>query len=306
VAQETYGQTWNKLLLYAPACPTALAREMVRQAYRSVIDAHYWSELRQDDEIYVKATYNTGTVDLTNGSATVTGSGTNWTSDPHLYQQFAVGTRTPWYTIIAVNDVDDITLDRPYTGADVSGGLYTIGSWYLEFPTDLSVIEEVRDKDNNWKITSHYYNQQYLDRIDSSRQSSGTPVCIVPAPPRTDTNGDLIPRYELWPRTSEKTYLYRYYKNHDVTDNTDRFIDAISSETVLYKALSLLAMWPGTADQPNPLFSPDNHRMYNSQFEEKLRDAIVADHDRAQLMIDYNDTGLRYPADSKFFQTHPL
>jgi hypothetical protein len=279
---------------------------MVRQAYRTVLDAHYWSELRQDDEIWVKARYSTGTVDLTNGSATVTGTGTTWTTDPHQFQQFSFGSRTPWYDIITVVSPTELTLDRPYTGADVTDGSYEIGSFYLEFPTDLEVIEEVRDRDNNWKITSHYYNQQYLDRIDSSRQSTGTPVCIVAAPPRTDSNGNVIPRYELWPRTDQKTFLYRYYKRHDVDANTDRFIDSINSETVLYKALANLAMWPGTADQPNPFFSADSHRTYTKIFEEKLRDAIVADHDRAQLMVDYNDTGLRYPADSKFFQTHPL
>jgi hypothetical protein len=50
----------------------------------------------------------------------------------------------------------------------------------------------------------------------------------------------------------------------------------------------------------------DLHKQYVQMFEEKLRDAIVADFDRAQLMIDYNDAGLRYPADAKFFQTRPL
>lgn len=305
--QETYGQVWKKLLLYAPNCPTALAREMVRQAYRSVLDAHYWSELRQDAEVYIPARYGEGTADLTNGSATVNGNGTTWTTDPHQFMQFSVGSRTPWYTIATVVGPTELTLDRPYAGGDLTATPYEIGKFYLDFPTDLEVLEEVRDRENNWKITTHYYNQAYLDRIDSSRQSTGTPVCIVGAPPRTDpTTGDVIPRYEMWPRTSEKVFLYRYYKRHDVDANTDRFIDAFNSELVVYKAIANLAMWPGTQDQPNPFFSMDNHRTYTQMFEEKLRDAVVADVDRVQTMIDYNDTGLRYPADAKFFQTHPL
>lgn len=305
MAQDTFGQTWNKLLLYVPDLDPALAREFVLQAYRSVLNAHYWSELRKDDEIYVPSEYTTGTVDVTQNSAIISGNGTAWTAAMQ-FRQIALGNRAPWYTIISVDNPTQITVDKVYEAEDATAVSYAIGQYYLEFPTDLEVFEDIRDRENAWRITTHYYNQEYLDRIDSARLSTGTPVCIVPASPRTDSSGNVIPRYELWPRTSDKNYVFRYYRRHTVTSNSDRFIDAIDPEVVLYGALHLAALYPGTVSAPNPQFSMELHKSYSQLYEEKLRDAIVADHDRAQLMIDYNDAGLRYPADAKFFQRHPL
>ena len=169
MAQVTFGETWNKLLLYVPDLDPALAREFTRQAYTSVIDAHYWSELRKDDEIYVPVEYNTGTVDVTQGSPIITGNGTAWTADMQ-FRQIALSNRAPWYTIISVDSPTQITVDKNYEAESTTRLSYSIGQYYLEFPTDLEVFEDIRDRENAWRITTHYYTQEYLDRIDSARR----------------------------------------------------------------------------------------------------------------------------------------
>jgi len=200
-ANQTFRQVWNKVLLYAPDLPPPLAMEFVRNTYRLIMGDHYWSELRADKEFLIPAIYTTGTATVTNGSATVTGVGTAW-DDTLVYRQLSVDNIAPWYTITAVDDgLQTLTLDRNYEG--ISGTYsYMIGQFYVEFPTDLMVLEKIRDQQNGWYLVTQWYSQEYLDRVDAKRMSSGTPVIAIAAPPRTHTDGTIIPRYELWPRAN--------------------------------------------------------------------------------------------------------
>lgn len=307
MAQETFGQIWNKVLLYAPDTPVPIVQEAVKRAYRTIVGYHYWSQLRADSEILIPAVYNTGTVDISQGSTTVTGDGTAWTT-AMIGRQFAYGSVTPWYTITAVDDLlQTLTIDRAFELPSVNDGTYVIGQFYLEFPTDLGVLLHIRERNNNWHITPHYYNQEYLDRVDPYRQSSGTPVCIVAAPPRRGGDNVIIPRYELWPRPSAETLaMFRYYKNSELVNATDRPIDVLRPEAIIYGALMDIAMWPGTGQKTNPFFNADVHKQYKEAFEEALHDSELADIDLHQTMVDYTESGLRYPMDLKYWQNHPF
>jgi len=81
--------------------------------------------LSQDD-------YTTGTITtLANGSTSVTGSGTSWTSSM-VGRYFRIDDDMEWYKISAVGGSTSITLEKEYQGVSISGGSesYTIG----EFP----------------------------------------------------------------------------------------------------------------------------------------------------------------------------
>ncbi len=254
MAQETFAQLWNKVLLYAPDVPVPIVQEAVKRAYRGIVGAHYWSQLRADGEILIPAVYSAGTVDITQGSQTVVGTTTVWTASM-VGRQFAYGSVAPWYTITAVDVIgQELTLDREFELPTVTDGTYVIGQFYLEL--------HIRERNNNWHITPHYYSQEYIDRIDPYRQSSGTPVCIAAAPPRRGSDNVIIPRYELWPRPSAETLvMYRYYKNSELSAASDRPIDVLRPEAIIYGALMDIAMWPGTGQKPNPLFNMEVHKM---------------------------------------------
>lgn len=67
--------------------------------------------------------YTTGTVSATNGSSTITGSGTSWTSS-------MVGRYIKivdfWYKIASVTDATHLTIYGEYNEGDVTGSSYTI------------------------------------------------------------------------------------------------------------------------------------------------------------------------------------
>jgi hypothetical protein len=100
--------------------------------------------------------------------------------------------------------------------------------------------------------------------------------------------------------------MFHYYKNAELSVSTDRPIDVLRPETIVYGALKDLAMWPGSGAKPNPLFNMEAHKMYKEAFDEALHDSEMADIDLDQRMVDYSTAGLRYPMDMKYWQNHPF
>jgi len=74
--------------------------------------------------------YTTGTVDITNGSTVVTGSGTSWSSNVKAGDYFGVGddinSITKWYKIASVDSDTQITLEIAYEESSQTGVNYVI------------------------------------------------------------------------------------------------------------------------------------------------------------------------------------
>ncbi|MEC8140289.1 MAG: hypothetical protein VX058_08950, partial [Pseudomonadota bacterium] len=74
------------------------------------------------------AWYRVGTVNVTVGSQSVTGVGTNWQNDVisiAIGDIFTLDTKT-WYEVTAVNSDTSITLDRVFEGSTSNGENYAI------------------------------------------------------------------------------------------------------------------------------------------------------------------------------------
>lgn len=69
--------------------------------------------------------YSTGNLTATNNSATITGSGTTWTSA--MIGRWLFAPDGYWYRIFNVNSTTSITLETTYEGTTTAGSSYTIG-----------------------------------------------------------------------------------------------------------------------------------------------------------------------------------
>jgi len=311
---NTFGQLWNRVLLYAPDLPPPLAQEFIKITYHNVIGDHSWTDTRKDAEFLLPDAYTTGTLTVTNGSASVLGAGVNFAnSSLYVGRQLAVGNIAPFYTITDVTQAipsgtyDTLTLDRAYANSTEAGVTYSIGQYYVEFPTDLYVLERIRDQANGWYLITQTYNQEYLDRVDVRRQATGTPTLCVVAPYRTDAStGIVYPRYEVWPRVQAKRfYAYRYRTNPELSANSDRPISALSPEVLVFGALRQAAIWPGTKDRANPYFSQELHATYTKMYDDALQNSIQQDMERNQEMVQVADDPRRsFPFDAKYIQGH--
>lgn len=74
--------------------------------------------------------YTTGTITVTNGDATVTGSGTSWATstnaDTNEYIKLPDG---KWYKIASIASNTSLEIEVSYQGATLSGQSYTISPW---------------------------------------------------------------------------------------------------------------------------------------------------------------------------------
>jgi hypothetical protein len=74
-------------------------------------------------KLYGSNIYNTGTVSVTNGTTTVTGSGTAWNSSMVGKKIFLNDT---YYTVASVSSLTSLDTDSDYSGANLSGAVYSI------------------------------------------------------------------------------------------------------------------------------------------------------------------------------------
>lgn len=307
MAQQTFGQLWQKLLLYAPGLPPALAQQFIKNSYNRIVNYHYWSELFTDWEKVLATEYSTGTVSVTNGNTAITGTSTVWTAAMTGRQiKFDDADGQPYYTFTRVTDTTG-TLDRAYQGATDTSTTYSIGEYYVEFPSNLAVLDDIRDIDQNWRLRRQFHQPNYLDLIDAKRSNEGSPTLYVAAPPRIDGTGTTYPRYEFWPRPSGGTHLVaRYIKTSELSANTDYPVAAVLPEAIIYGALVDLCIWPGSPERPNPYFNLDLHAKYVKMYDDAVRDSELGDLDISQRMITYPEQDGGYPADANFLQAHGL
>jgi hypothetical protein len=129
-----------------------------------------------------KDDYDTGTITITNGSVTVTGSGTSWTQAQMGNMQFQVtdGSDGNWYEILAINSTTSLTLKTPYVGPSVAATTYRLGQMFIfpgeydDVPVDyaLSRFWESRNNIGRAKYHKQNYQDSVTDAIEKYASSS--------------------------------------------------------------------------------------------------------------------------------------
>lgn len=76
------------------------------------------------------ANYSTGTITATNGSATITGSGTSWATTTNAEaKEYIQLPDSKWYKITAIASDTSMTIELAYQGATLAGQSYVISPW---------------------------------------------------------------------------------------------------------------------------------------------------------------------------------
>ena len=143
----------------------------------------------------------TGTVDVTNGSQVVTGSGTNWLTSTKINDLFIIQGESVIYRIIAVSSDTQISLSSNYVGTTAAGVAYVI---HVDFTA--SGIPLMQDGDIE---TVSIYNlavvaleqglssgTYYLGAFTTAPTSTGTGGAITQGMMYFDTSLDLLRVYD--------------------------------------------------------------------------------------------------------------
>lgn len=174
--QQTYTETWNKLLLRCPQLSPKLAQDFIVNAFRRLYELRRWSWTVRFNQFIAPDAYNTGTVSVTQNSTTVTGSGTAWTA-AMVGRQFRVGLAAPIYTIAQFTSATSIELDLPFGGPTSTGSGYSIYQCYFTPPNDFHQFISLWDPAFNWQLYLDV-NQSEINIWDAQRANTGNAFVV--------------------------------------------------------------------------------------------------------------------------------
>ncbi len=309
---DTFGKAWRTVRAHCPSAPPLLARFWAETAYRKFCDRRNWSFLRAEDEFLIN-TQRGGTVNVTRGSATVSGGTMAYTSTD-VDRQFRAGQSSPLYTIISVVAGVSYTLDRPYGGVTAALTSATVLDAYLTLPANFRRFVAVLDPANNWQLHL-WVSEEELNTWDAQRSSSGTPWAVVSRRLKTQGTASLIGRiqYELWPyATSQKNYPYYYQKGPDENLADDSALLgplATNVNLLVTLALAEAAEWPGSEDKRNPYFNLQLARAKRDMAEREASRLEVIDEEIYSTWLEHVSHINRYafaPLDSRYAQSHDV
>lgn len=122
VYYETLGSLVGRVRAIKPAIPATLAQDFANDRIRTVLDRQpQWSGLFAETIMYVPEPYNTGGVDMTQGSRHVTGvDGASWPVDDVVNTTIPAGIIRTGYQVVTPASMDGITADT-YLYVDGAG-----------------------------------------------------------------------------------------------------------------------------------------------------------------------------------------
>jgi hypothetical protein len=117
---------------------TALLLDLLRRRYQVALDRSEWSFLRKDVTFVTTPPYTTGTISAAQGSTTVTGSGTDWTS--LIVGGYLLVPDSQPLRIVSVSSSTSLDLEAPWPSASLTDSPYTIVFPTVSLPSDCRTV----------------------------------------------------------------------------------------------------------------------------------------------------------------------
>jgi len=310
VALDTFNSIVGRVQLHCPAAGLLLARDWVNNSFRRIAERRRWSWLVKQGQFIFPAAYTTGTVTVTNASATVTGSGTAW-DGTHVGQQFRLGLTSPIYTISAVPDPTTLTLDQVWGPATASAQTYKIYQAYVTPPTDFQSFISVWDVTQNWQLWLNV-DPILLNTADAQRANSGN--AYVVAWHTWSTASVNLPLFEFWPHVQQAA-VYPYLYEARATDivDTDAVLPRyIRGDVLMEMSLAQASRWPGTDTQKNGYFDMNLSRSFDARTDKMIQEMEVNDDNTFLQDATYQMQRCQwpfqapFPMDAAWLQSHAI
>ena len=256
-----------------PSLPRLLAQKYINQAILEIRKDYMWSWNIGEGILITPGLVSTGTVSVTQFSATVTFdtdaqialNAVENANPPLIERQFRIP-GGPLYNILSYDDTNgNCVLDRIYGEPTNSGAIYNVYRAYYDPPSTDGVTPNndflryltINNTQQGYQISSRRLNQprEILNRRDPLRGALGSPYYAFVYKPRPNipaanlglttggpTNG--LMQYELWPHpTYQNALLAQYVRQHvDLVPN-DYLPYGCTETLVKYRALEFAYRW---------------------------------------------------------------
>jgi hypothetical protein len=151
-----------------------------------------WSRLEQQSQLQLAAEYTTGTVTISAGSTSGTGSGTTFTT-AMTGRSIRFANRLDYYQFTYVS-ATSFTIDRALEGTtNLSAAGYRIWKHIYELPSNLESLKSMRNL--TLGIDLNEVSREDLDQADAARIQSGNPYVYAPA----EDSSSGLPQIEVYP-----------------------------------------------------------------------------------------------------------
>jgi hypothetical protein len=288
--QLDYGGMLREVTSWNPNVDPMVAGRMINNRYRQIVSRRKWYGLRVRGTATVPTVYSTGSATVTNGSTSVTGVGTAWTTSI-VGLQFRNGFTNPYQTIVAVDAVHQvITLDTPFPGISGTWG-YQIVLAYLTFGANVRHLRWAVNQMFGWPIKVNVPVEE-INAKDTWRQNLGWAREFATRPPTPDGQYQV----EVWP-TPYALQSFPFEADTEppeMVDDTDAPVAWIRSDLLVTGAIAdALLHKPKT----NPYYDATSAitiaNLKNAEFKEELLALEDADEDLEQQAVswDYDAAG---------------
>ena len=163
--------------------------------YAQVSTKRHWNWLYQTTDFLLKGPYQTGTIDVTNRSSTVTGNGTNFSANLVPNNVLVVGGRSDRYVIESVEAADSLTLEGEYAGDDATASSYMALKPIYTAPSDLEAIQSIVLGDNLGELVP-LGTQEFRRKQSRDLTLTGVPGWFTEVGRRSQ---DGVRTFEVWP-----------------------------------------------------------------------------------------------------------
>jgi hypothetical protein len=265
----TWGQLRLQIQQSVPGLTLDKTDEFLTTRYAYVLDRTRWFWLEQRAYVETQAPYRstTDTVNVTQGSASIVGVGTNWTSTLNGLK-FQVNADGPFYVFMFV-DATHATLDRVYEGSTNTGLGYSLFQNVYALPSDCKRVIEVESADDGFRL-DELSEAQMGDSV-GFRDEIGNPSVYAITPSPESLDGGTTWQIEFFPIPMyAKGYPVRYEReaNAFTGSNTGTYPLPFVTDRVLLTGARADA-WLDAADL-------NKAKGYELQFQEELGNMIRA------------------------------
>lgn len=239
-----------------------VVKQALNDVLQEICQASNFSWLYGDSSFITAKPYETGTVSVTEGSATITGSGTTWSS-AMVGRKFYCGNAT--YEIATFVSTTSMTLTTVYAGDSASGATYKIYQDQYSLASDVEDVLAMRQE--NWPSKIQKVGIEVLDNYYPQRNSFGYP-CVYSIIGYDSTGYIKVAVYPI-PNQARNIY-YRYKKRViEMTLDADTPIVPLRYRWVLAKgALYIVA---------KHLDQPDIGKDFEREYRTGIAQLISAD-----------------------------
>lgn len=229
-------------------------QSFINQAQREEVEAFEWSFLLTNSVLYTAASQVTGTISLSQGSASVVGVGTNFVLPANSVSQINIGTptgSTP-YPVIAAPTTTQLTLAQPFFGNSVAGISYNLSTtvYSIIAPNGAPFIE-IYNVRGPGGFDLEEISREVLNQKDPSRTTYGGNPPTQWANAGFDANGNV--QIELWPVNTAVNAFVIEGKIGAATMSANTDLPQIPSVVVETKA-AMLAYTALYASNGNPKY----------------------------------------------------